>query len=105
MEEKKYAETRLGLFGGLLPMIVMVASIILMSAFGLSGVSYLSAAGFLALVAGWLVYKDSRMFQTAVTKGLASPTLCGIIPIYCSLCPWQSSVGLATWLGAFVLVY
>lgn len=81
MEEKKYAETRLGLFGGLSPMIVMVASIILMSAFGLNGVSYLSAAGFLALVAGWLVYKDSRIFQTAVTKGLASPTLCGIIPI------------------------
>lgn len=81
MEEKKFAETRLGMFGALLPMIVMVVTMVIMAVCGMSGVSYLSAAGFLALITGWLVYKDSKAFQTAVSKGLASPTLCGIIPI------------------------
>ncbi len=80
-EQKKYASTRFGVLGAFLPMIVLVVTIVGMSLCGMNGINYLCGAGFLSLVTGWIVFKDSKEFQSAIYKGLSAPTLVGIVPI------------------------
>lgn len=81
MEQKKYADVRLGKLGAFMPMIVLVATIIGLSLTGRNGVNYLCGAGFLSLVSGWIIFKNPKEFQQAISKGLSAPTLVGIVPI------------------------
>jgi Na+/H+ antiporter NhaC len=64
------AETWLGHFGGLLPLLVMIISMIVMVANGMGSTRNFWAAGLFAMVAGFLVYKDKSEFQKAVLAGI-----------------------------------
>ncbi len=68
--QEHYAQTYLGRFGAVLPLLVMIGSMIVMVGFGYRSTRNFWAAGFFALVAGFLVYKDKKEFTNAVTAGL-----------------------------------
>ncbi len=65
-----FAETYLGRFGAVLPLLVMIGSMVVMVACGYRSTRNFWAAGFFAMVAGFLVYKDKKEFTNAVTAGL-----------------------------------
>jgi Na+/H+ antiporter NhaC len=69
-EKKAYAETYLGMFGAVLPMIAMLGSILVMAALGLRSTKNFWSAGFLAVLVGFLVYKDKKRFQEALLEGV-----------------------------------
>jgi Na+/H+ antiporter NhaC len=69
-EQKKYAETYGGLFGGVLPLIVMIVAMIVLAAFGMRSTKNFWSAGFLAVIVGFLVYKDKERFQAALIAGV-----------------------------------
>ncbi len=85
-KNKEFAETYLGTLGIFLPMIGMVGGILTMSICGMRGTSNMQAACFLAMVLGWLVYKDKKKFQSAVIKGIQSPVLANLIPVMLLSC-------------------
>ncbi len=68
--ENKFAQTYLGRLGAILPLIAMIGGMIAMVAMGYRSTRNFWAAGFLSLVAGFLVYKDKKEFTNAVTAGL-----------------------------------
>lgn len=69
-QEKKYAETYGGMVGAIMPLIVMIGSMLLMVAFGMRSTKNFWSAGYLAVMAGFLLYKDKKEFQNALIKGV-----------------------------------
>lgn len=67
---KKYAETYGGMIGAIMPLIVMIGSMLLMVAFGMRSTKNFWSAGYLAVLAGFLLYKDKKEFQSALIKGI-----------------------------------
>ena len=71
----EFAQTYLGRFGAVLPLLVMIGSMIVMVALGYRSSRNFWAAGFFCLVAGFLVYKDKEDFTRTVTSGLRDHVL------------------------------
>lgn len=69
-ETRSYAETYGGFFGAVLPLIAMIGSIVVMAALGLRSSKNFWASGYLAIVIGFLVYKDKKRFQAAMIDGI-----------------------------------
>ncbi len=69
-ENKKYAETYLGMFGAFLPLIVMIGSMLILVAMGMRGTKNFWCSGYFAVLAGFLVYKNKKEFQTALIAGV-----------------------------------
>ncbi len=69
-EDKTFAQTYGGLFGGVLPLVVMVAVMLILAAFGLRSTKNFWTAGYAAVMTGFLVYKDKQRFQTALIEGI-----------------------------------
>lgn len=67
---KKYAETYGGMIGAIMPLIVMIGAMLLMVAFGMRSTKNFWSAGYLAVMAGFLLYKDKKEFQSALIKGV-----------------------------------
>ncbi len=84
--EREFAKTYLGVLGKFLPMMSMIAGILIMLIMGMRGMSNMQAACFIAMIVGWLVYKDKKAFQNSVIKGLQSPVLANLIPIMLLSC-------------------
>lgn len=72
--EKKYAETYLGAFGSFLPLVVMILAIIAMTVLGLRSTQNYWCAGFLAILASFLIFKDKSRFSAAFVNGIRSKT-------------------------------
>ena len=68
-ETKKYAETYGGMAGAVLPLIIMMGTMIFMVAFGMRSTKNFWSAGYFAVLAGFLVYKDKKAFQKALIDG------------------------------------
>lgn len=66
-ESKRYAETYGGMLGAVMPLIVMIGSMLVMVAFGMRSTKNFWAAGYLAAMTGFLVYKDKKVFQKALS--------------------------------------
>lgn len=84
MENKKqsqYAETWGGKLGAALPLLSMLAVMLIMSICGFRSTKNYWCAGFVALVVGWLVYKDKSRFQKALVAGVGDPIFCTMVPI------------------------
>ena len=60
-ETKKYAETYGGMAGAVLPLIIMMGTMIFMVAFGMRSTKNFWSAGYFAVLAGFLVYKDKKL--------------------------------------------
>lgn len=73
-KQQGFAETYGGIFGACLPLIVMLGSILVMAAVGMRSTKNFWAAGFFAVVAGFLVYKDKKRFQDAIIEGATDRT-------------------------------
>lgn len=69
-ETKKYAETYGGMAGAVLPLIIMMGTMIFMVAFGMRSTKNFWSAGYFAVLAGFLVYKDKKAFQKALINGV-----------------------------------
>ena len=69
-ETKKYAETYGGMAGAVLPLIIMMGAMIFMVAFGMRSTKNFWSAGYFAVLAGFLVYKDKKAFQKALIDGV-----------------------------------
>ncbi len=69
-KEKKVSETYLGSFGAFLPLIVMIGTMVTLVAFGMRSTKNFWSAGFLSVIAGFLVYKNKKDFQTALVGGI-----------------------------------
>ena len=69
-ESKRYAETYGGMLGAVTPLIVMIGSMLVMVAFGMRSTKNFWAAGYLAAMSGFLVYKDKKVFQKALINGV-----------------------------------
>lgn len=69
-ETKKYAETYGGMAGAVLPLIIMMGTMIFMVAFGMRSTKNFWSAGYFAVLAGFLVYKDKKAFQKALIDGV-----------------------------------
>ena len=69
-ESKRYAETYGGMLGAVMPLIVMIGSMLVMVAFGMRSTKNFWAAGYLAAMSGFLVYKDKKVFQKALINGV-----------------------------------
>lgn len=69
-ESKRYAETYGGMLGAVMPLIVMIGSMLVMVAFGMRSTKNFWAAGYLAAMTGFLVYKDKKVFQKALINGV-----------------------------------
>ena len=69
-ESKRYAETYGGMLGAVTPLIVMIGSMLVMVAFGMRSTKNFWAAGYLAAMSGFLVYKDKKVFQKTLINGV-----------------------------------
>lgn len=69
-QERSFAPVYGGMFGAALPLIVMMGTMIVMVAFGLRSTKNFWAAGYFAVLAGFLVYKDKKAFQKALIAGV-----------------------------------
>jgi len=69
-QQSKFAETYGGILGGTLPLIAMIASMIILSIFGMRSTTNFWSSGFLAVIIGFLVYKDKARFQEALLAGV-----------------------------------
>lgn len=72
--QQAFAETYGGIWGACLPLLVMLGSILIMAAVGMRSTKNFWAAGFFAVVAGFLVYKDKKQFQAAIIEGATDRT-------------------------------
>jgi len=73
-KQQGFAETYGGIFGACLPLIVMLGSILVMAAVGMRSTKNFWAAGFFAVLVGFLVYKDKKRFQEAIVEGATDRT-------------------------------
>lgn len=74
---KKYAETYGGMIGAIMPLIVMIGAMLLMVAFGMRSTKNFWSAGYLAVMAGFLLYKDKKEFQSAlIDQGRSGQYFC-----------------------------
>lgn len=71
---KQYAETYGGTIGGIMPLLVMVIAIAALSIAGMRDAQNFWCAGFLAVIAGFVVFKDKARYQKALVEGVRSPT-------------------------------
>ncbi|MCB7320203.1 Na+/H+ antiporter NhaC family protein [Lacrimispora sp. 210928-DFI.3.58] len=69
-EKKSFAETYGGMFGAMLPLIAMIGGMLVMVAMGMRSTKNFWGAGYLAVIAGFLVYKDKKAFQNAMIAGI-----------------------------------
>ncbi len=69
-EKKTYAETYGGKIGAALPLIAMIGSMVVMVALGMRSTKNFWASGYLAVLVGFLVYKDKKRFQQAMINGI-----------------------------------
>ena len=69
-EKKQFAETYGGMFGAMLPLIAMIGGMLVMVAMGMRSTKNFWGAGYLAVIAGFLVYKDKKEFQRAMINGI-----------------------------------
>lgn len=69
-EKKDFAETYGGKLGAALPLIAMIGSMIAMVAMGMRSTKNFWSAGYLAVLVGFLVYKDKKRFQKAMINGI-----------------------------------
>lgn len=74
VEKKQYAETYGGILGGLMPLLVMVVIIAVLSIVGMRDAQNFWCAGFLGVLAGFVVFKDKGRYQKALLDGVRSPT-------------------------------
>lgn len=68
--ERKYAETYGGLFGAMLPLLVMIGLMVVLVAAGMRSTRNFWAAGYFSVLTGFLVYKDKKAFQKAMIDGV-----------------------------------
>lgn len=73
-KQQGFAETYGGIFGACLPLIVMLGSILVMATLGMRSTKNFWSAGFLAVVTGFLIYKDKKRFQDAIIEGATDRT-------------------------------
>lgn len=73
-KEQGFAETYGGIFGACLPLIAMLGSILVMSLLGMRSTKNFWSAGYIAVVVGFLVYKDKKRFQAAIIEGATDRT-------------------------------
>lgn len=78
-EQSVYAKTYGGVFGGMMPVLAMIIGIIILSALGLRSTVNLWSAGYLAVIAGFFVYKDKSRFQSALLGGIKDHVFAFII--------------------------
>lgn len=69
-EKKSFAETYGGMFGAALPLIAMIGGMLVMVAMGMRSTKNFWCAGYLAVLAGFLVYKNKKEFQSAMIDGI-----------------------------------
>lgn len=80
--EKKFAETYLGKFGAMLPLVTMIGTIVALSVTGMSSMRNFWGAALLAIAVGLLVFKDKNRYGKAAMKGFASPSFTMLFPIF-----------------------
>lgn len=73
-KQQGFAETYGGILGACLPLIVMLGSILVMALLGMRSTKNFWSSGFLAVVVGFLVYKDKKRFQDAIIEGATDRT-------------------------------
>lgn len=69
-EKKTYAETYGGIYGATLPLIAMIGGMLVLVAMGMRSTKNFWSAGYLAVLVGFLVYKDKKKFQKAMIDGV-----------------------------------
>mgnify|MGYP003604352434 CR=1 FL=1 len=70
IEQTKYAKTYGGIWGGMLPLVAMIIAMVVLSLMGLRSTKNFWSAGYLAVLIGFLVYKDKGRFQAALISGI-----------------------------------
>jgi Na+/H+ antiporter NhaC len=71
-----------GILGGVLPLVVMILAMILLAVNGMRSTMNFWSAGFLAVIAGFFVYKDKAKFQEALISGIRDKILGVMILIF-----------------------
>lgn len=88
----KYAETYGGYFGAILPMLVMIATIVVLFITNLRSTQTFWVAGFFGVAVGMFVFKDKERYQSALFDGLRNESfivmtaillVSGIIGTFC----------------------
>lgn len=69
-ERKRFAETYGGIVGAAMPMVAMLGGILVLAAMGMRSTKKFWSAGYLAVLVGFLVYKDKKEFQKALIDGI-----------------------------------
>ena len=69
-ERKRFAETYGGIVGAAMPMVAMLGGILVLAAMGMRSTKNFWSAGYLAVLVGFLVYKDKKEFQKALIDGI-----------------------------------
>ena len=69
-ERKRFAETYGGIVGAAMPMVTMLGGILVLAAMGMRSTKNFWSAGYLAVLVGFLVYKDKKEFQKALIDGI-----------------------------------
>lgn len=69
-ERKRFAETYGGIVGAAMPMVAMLGGILVLAAMGMRSTKNFWPAGYLAVLVGFLVYKDKKEFQKALIDGI-----------------------------------
>lgn len=69
-ERKRFAETYGGIVGAAMPMVAMLGGILVLAAMGMRSKKNFWSAGYLAVLVGFLVYKDKKEFQKALIDGI-----------------------------------
>lgn len=69
-ERKRFAETYGGIVRAAMPMVAMLGGILVLAAMGMRSTKNFWSAGYLAVLVGFLVYKDKKEFQKALIDGI-----------------------------------
>lgn len=80
-KKTEFAETHGGKIGAMLPLLVMLVTMLILSACGLRSTKNYWCAGFFGMLAGWFVYKDKHRFQKALVSGVRDQIYCTMVPI------------------------
>lgn len=75
-ERKRFAETYGGIVGAAMPMVAMLGGILVLAAMGMRSTKNFWSAGYLAVLVGFLVYKDKKEFQKALIDGIRDKYIC-----------------------------
>lgn len=80
--KKEFAQVNFGTFGVFVPLLTLGGLILIMSITGMRSTTYFFSAGFIAMMTGFVTYKDKDVYMSALVAGFANRMLCTMMLIF-----------------------